>query len=98
MPGHDGAVRARDYLAFLHAERNFCRSLPFRPLASASFEHSIDFAVRALGAALAARAAAAAGVVAISAFAAPQLIARTTQTTSTPFTVLLLRRKETPVP
>ena len=30
---------------FLHSERNFLRSLPCRPLASASFEHSRDAAV-----------------------------------------------------
>ena len=28
--------------AFLHSERNFLRSLPCSPLASASLEHSID--------------------------------------------------------
>src|SRR5450755_2294453 len=31
--------------SFLHSERNFLRSLPFRPLASASLEHSTDSAV-----------------------------------------------------
>src|ERR1700739_1187465 len=34
--------------AFLHSERNFLRSLPCSPLASASFEHSSDSAVRGL--------------------------------------------------
>src|ERR1700686_3140166 len=33
--------------AFLHSERNFLRSLPLSPLASASFEHSSEAAVRA---------------------------------------------------
>src|SRR5947209_17699541 len=33
---------------FLHSERNFLRSLPCKPLASASFEHSRDAAVRGL--------------------------------------------------
>src|SRR6478609_11963037 len=33
--------------AFLHWERNFLRSLPLSPLASASFEHSSEAAVRA---------------------------------------------------
>src|SRR4029077_4465858 len=33
--------------AFLHSERNFLRSLPCSPLASACFEHSSDSAVRA---------------------------------------------------
>src|SRR3984893_6579807 len=32
--------------AFLHSERNFLRSLPLSPLASASLEHSSDSAVR----------------------------------------------------
>src|SRR6202140_5326577 len=43
---------ATDYFAlsaaaFLHSERNFLRSLPLSPLASASFEHSSEAAVRA---------------------------------------------------
>src|SRR5436190_31176 len=45
----------RDYFAFpaavfLHSERNFLRSLPLSPLASASFEHSSEAAVRGFSA------------------------------------------------
>src|SRR5438034_7177489 len=36
--------------AFLHSERNFLRSLPLSPLASASFEHSSEAAVRGFSA------------------------------------------------
>src|SRR5260221_10687304 len=35
---------------FLHSARNFLRSLPFSPLASASFEHSSEAAVRGFAA------------------------------------------------
>src|SRR6266478_1968412 len=35
---------------FLHSERNFLRSLPCSPLASASFEHSREAAVRGFSA------------------------------------------------
>src|SRR3954453_9590621 len=35
---------------FLHSERNFLRSLPLSPLASASFEHSSEAAVRGFSA------------------------------------------------
>src|SRR5260221_13305310 len=35
---------------FLHSARNFLRSLPFSPLASASFEHSREAAVRGFSA------------------------------------------------
>src|SRR5271168_3489741 len=42
----DGEKPKRGYFfsmaAFLHSERNFLRSLPCNPLASASLEHSID--------------------------------------------------------
>jgi hypothetical protein len=44
--------------SFLHSERNFLRSLPFRPLASASLEHSSDSAERGLAIFLSAGAAA----------------------------------------
>jgi hypothetical protein len=36
--------------AFLHSRRNFLRSLPLSPLASASFEHSSEAAVRGFSA------------------------------------------------
>src|SRR5262249_40050889 len=36
--------------SFLHSLRNFLRSLPCRPLASASLEHSIEVAVRGFSA------------------------------------------------
>src|SRR6266568_1405547 len=44
--GHFGLSAA----VFLHSERNFLRSLPFSPLASASFEHSSEAAVRGFSA------------------------------------------------
>src|SRR5216683_8055215 len=36
--------------AFLHSDMNFLRSLPWKPLVSASFEHSSDAAVRGFAA------------------------------------------------
>ena len=56
--------------SFLHSARNFLRSLPCRPLASASFEHSSEAALRGFSA-LAAGAAAGAGVVVVCAKAEP---------------------------
>src|SRR5438876_11054236 len=50
--------------AFLHSERNFLRSLPLSPLASASFEHSSEAAVRGFSAFFSAGAIFGAGVVA----------------------------------
>ena len=38
------------FAAFLHSDMNFLRSLPCRPLASASFEHSSDSALRGFSA------------------------------------------------
>src|SRR3954469_1660867 len=77
------AASPSDHFSFLHAARNFCRSLPCRPLASACLEHSTDFALRSL-------VAGALGAVAISAFAAPKLISRATQTGSRYFMSRLL--------
>src|SRR5258708_34649469 len=50
--------------AFLHSERNFLRSLPLSPLASASFEHSSEAAVRGFSAFFSAGAIFGAGVAA----------------------------------
>src|SRR3954469_13654924 len=77
------AASPSDHFSFLHAARNFCRSLPCRPLASACLEHSTDFALRSL-------VAGALGAVAISAFAAPKLITSATQTGSRYFMSRLL--------
>src|SRR5271154_5517320 len=62
--------------SFLQSERNFLRSLPCSPLASASLEHSRDAAVCGLAAILSAAAGAAvsllaAGAVAVCARAGP---------------------------
>src|SRR5579871_277800 len=57
--------------SFLHSERNFLRSLPCRPLASASFEHSSEAAVRGFSAFFSVAAGAAAGAVEVCAKAAP---------------------------
>src|SRR5258708_33765188 len=50
--------------AFLHSERNFSRSLPLSPLASGSFEHSSEAAVRGFSAFFSAGAIFGAGVAA----------------------------------
>src|SRR3954468_3642519 len=44
------AAPALSAAVFLHSERNFLRSLPLSPLASASFEHSSEAAVRGFSA------------------------------------------------
>src|ERR1700757_1869263 len=59
---HFDAGAALPLACFLQSARNFLRSLPCRPLASASFEHSSEAALRGFSA-LAAGAAAGAGVV-----------------------------------
>src|ERR1700730_3118698 len=41
------ALAAASFAVFLHSDMNFLRSLPWRLLVSASFEHSSDAAVRA---------------------------------------------------
>src|ERR1700685_828656 len=46
--GKTGAGYFFSFAAALHSERNFLRSLPCSPLASASLEHSSDAALRAL--------------------------------------------------
>jgi hypothetical protein len=38
----DGVVAAFAFNSFLHLDRNFTRSLPCKPFASACFEHSMD--------------------------------------------------------
>src|SRR5437879_2824394 len=45
-----GGYFAFSAAVFLHSERNFLRSLPLSPLASASFEHSSEAAVRGFSA------------------------------------------------
>src|ERR1700749_3237231 len=57
--------------SFLQSERNFLRSLPCRPLASASFEHSSEAAGRGFSAFFSVAAGAAAGAVEVCAKAAP---------------------------
>src|SRR6202000_653145 len=57
--------------SFLQSERNFLRSLPCRPLASASLEHSSEPAVRGFSAFFSVAAGAAAGAVEVCAKAAP---------------------------
>src|SRR6266403_981972 len=47
LGGPDCGHFALSAAAFLHSERNFLRSLPLSPLASASFEHSSEAAVLA---------------------------------------------------
>src|SRR6266446_4973285 len=44
------ALSAPPAAVFLHSARNFLRSLPLSPLASASFEHSREAAVRGFSA------------------------------------------------
>jgi hypothetical protein len=71
-PEGEGDENAQNHFAllaasFLHAERNFLRSLPLSPLASASLEHSIEAALRGLSAFFAAGAVVAAGVSVLSA-------------------------------
>src|SRR6476620_6598802 len=46
----EGGYFAFAAAVFLHSERNFLRSLPLSPLASASFEHSSEAAVRGFSA------------------------------------------------
>jgi len=44
----DGVVAAFAFSSFLHSARNFTRSLPCKPFASACFEHSMDSGVFSL--------------------------------------------------
>ena len=46
----EGSYFAFSAVPFLHSERNFLRSLPCSPLASASFEHSSEAEVRGFSA------------------------------------------------
>src|ERR1700732_4069643 len=55
--------------SFLQSERNFLRSLPCSPLASASFEHSGEAALRGFSAFFSVAAGAAAGAVVVCALA-----------------------------
>src|ERR1700761_8497616 len=59
--GYFDAGAAASLACALHSERNFLRSLPCRPLASASFEHSIEAALCGLVLLLVAAGAAGAG-------------------------------------
>src|SRR3990170_3925798 len=49
-PGQGAAQFALAAAAFLHSERNFLRSSPCNPLASACLEHSSETAVRGFAA------------------------------------------------
>src|SRR5258705_12614441 len=62
--------------AFLHSERNFLRSLPCSPLASACFEHSSEAAVRGFSAFFSAGAIFGAGVAAGAAGVAGAVVFR----------------------
>src|SRR6476620_8713792 len=80
--------------AFLHWERNFLRSLPLSPLASASFEHSSEAAVRGFSAFFSAGAIFGAGVAAGAGVAGAVVCANAEPISSRDTTAVAARREE----
>src|SRR5258705_8185121 len=80
--------------AFLHSERNFLRSLPCSPLASACFEHSSEAAVRGFSAFFSAGAIFGAGVAAGAAGVAGAVVWANAELTSSKDAKAVAARRE----